>query len=53
MRPPLDSVPTADIAGDERALNDRRAAILEAVVTEYIGTAEPVEIGRASCRERV
>jgi heat-inducible transcriptional repressor len=29
-------------AADERALNDRRAAILEAVVTEYIGTAEPV-----------
>ena len=27
---------------DERALNARRAAILEAVVTEYIGTAEPV-----------
>src|ERR1700728_5116157 len=42
MTPPLDSVPTADVAGDERALNDRRAAILEAVVTEYIGTAEPV-----------
>jgi heat-inducible transcriptional repressor len=33
--------PAAD-DGDERALNDRRAAILEAVVTEYIGTAEPV-----------
>jgi heat-inducible transcriptional repressor len=42
MTPPLDAVPTADAAGDERALNDRRAAILEAVVTEYIGTAEPV-----------
>jgi heat-inducible transcriptional repressor len=42
MTPPLDSVPTGDLAGDERALNDRRAAILEAVVTEYIGTAEPV-----------
>ena len=42
MTPPLDSIPTADVAGDERALNDRRAAILEAVVTEYIGTAEPV-----------
>ena len=27
---------------DERALNDRQAAILEAVVTEYIGSAEPV-----------
>ncbi len=32
----------ADAAGDDRALNARRAAILEAVVTEYIGTAEPV-----------
>jgi heat-inducible transcriptional repressor len=42
MTPPPDSVPIADPAGDERALNDRRAAILEAVVTEYIGTAEPV-----------
>ncbi len=31
-----------DAAAEERALNDRRAAILEAVVTEYIGTAEPV-----------
>ena len=42
MTPPPDSVPLTDVAGDERALNDRRAAILEAVVTEYIGTAEPV-----------
>jgi heat-inducible transcriptional repressor len=42
MTPPPDSVPHADTAGDDRALNDRRAAILEAVVTEYIGTAEPV-----------
>jgi heat-inducible transcriptional repressor len=32
----------ADSSEDERALNSRRAAILEAVVTEYIGTAEPV-----------
>jgi heat-inducible transcriptional repressor len=37
-----DRVPPADAAGDARALNERRAAILEAVVTEYIGTAEPV-----------
>jgi heat-inducible transcriptional repressor len=29
-------------SGDPGDLNDRRAAILEAVVTEYIGTAEPV-----------
>jgi heat-inducible transcriptional repressor len=38
---PLADSPTADSA-EERALNARRAAILEAVVTEYIGTAEPV-----------
>ena len=42
MTPPADPAPPADVAGDERALNSRRAAILEAVVTEYIGTAEPV-----------
>jgi heat-inducible transcriptional repressor len=41
MTPPADRVPPADTT-DERALNERRAAILEAVVTEYIGTAEPV-----------
>ena len=37
-----DRVAPADASADERALNERRAAILEAVVTEYIGTAEPV-----------
>jgi heat-inducible transcriptional repressor len=37
-----DSAAPADASADERALNARRAAILEAVVTEYIGTAEPV-----------
>ena len=37
-----DRVPPADATADARALNERRAAILEAVVTEYIGTAEPV-----------
>ncbi len=42
MTPPPDSIPLTDVAGDECALNARRAAILEAVVTEYIGTAEPV-----------
>ena len=31
-----------DPRADERALNERQAAILEAVVTEYIGSAEPV-----------
>jgi heat-inducible transcriptional repressor len=40
---PAPSAPDAsDDAGGSRALNSRRAAILEAVVTEYIGTAEPV-----------
>ncbi len=42
MTPIPDSTPHTDAADDERALNARRAAILEAVVTEYIGTAEPV-----------
>ena len=42
MNPPSDPVTPSDVASDERALNARRAAILEAVVTEYIGTAEPV-----------
>jgi heat-inducible transcriptional repressor len=37
-----DPAPPTDVADDERALNARSAAILEAVVTEYIGTAEPV-----------
>jgi len=38
-----DPPPTpADDSADRRALNDRRAAILEAVVAEYIGSAEPV-----------
>jgi heat-inducible transcriptional repressor len=42
MTPPYaDSVPDVN-PGDERALSARRAAILEAIVTEYIGTAEPV-----------
>src|ERR1700722_12775496 len=41
MPPPPDPEPTSDTA-EERVLNARRAAILEAVVTEYIGTAEPV-----------
>ena len=42
----LETAPSGDAAGTEtsqvQALNTRRAAILEAVVTEYIGTAEPV-----------
>jgi heat-inducible transcriptional repressor len=37
-----DSAPPSDTDSDPEALNARRAAILEAVVTEYIGTAEPV-----------
>jgi heat-inducible transcriptional repressor len=42
MTPHPDAPSVPDAAPDERALNARRAAILEAVVTEYIGTAEPV-----------
>jgi len=32
----------SDEAGSDRALDSRKAAILEAVVTEYIGSAQPV-----------
>ena len=42
MNPPADTASSADTAADDGTLNARRAAILEAVVTEYIGTAEPV-----------
>jgi heat-inducible transcriptional repressor len=43
MNPPADTASNADsAASDDGTLNARRAAILEAVVTEYIGTAEPV-----------
>src|SRR5271170_3958695 len=42
MTPPSDQAPLADVAAGDDALNARRAAILEAVVTEYIVTAEPV-----------
>src|SRR5580700_8724051 len=34
--------PVTHVSPDRRALNERQAAILEAVVTEYIGSAEPV-----------
>jgi heat-inducible transcriptional repressor len=53
MTPPTDSAPFTDVAGDERALNARRAAILEAVVTEYIGTAEPVGSSHVANSPRV
>ena len=42
MTPNADSASAADTIGDDQGLNPRRAAILEAVVAEYIGTAEPV-----------
>jgi heat-inducible transcriptional repressor len=42
-----DSDPKADPAA-EPALNPRRAAILEAIVTEYIGSAEPVGSGHVA-----
>ena len=42
MTPRSASDPILDADGPDRAINERRAAILEAVVTEYIGTAEPV-----------
>src|SRR5580658_10259982 len=42
MTPPVRHTGPADPHAEARALNDRQAAILEAVVTEYIGSAEPV-----------
>jgi heat-inducible transcriptional repressor len=42
MTPHADRAVPSDIPSDDGGLNARRAAILEAVVTEYIGTAEPV-----------
>ena len=42
MTPHADQMHPADASGEGQELNPRRAAILEAVVTEYIGTAEPV-----------
>ena len=41
MTPNTDSASQHDDLGDSE-LNVRRAAILEAVVSQYIGTAEPV-----------
>jgi heat-inducible transcriptional repressor len=41
--PTIDHEPIA-----QRALDDRQAAILEAVVTEYIGTAQPVGSGHVA-----
>ena len=35
-------------AEPDHALDDRKAAILEAVVTEYIGTAQPVGSGHVA-----
>jgi heat-inducible transcriptional repressor len=42
MTPIADQVAPDAPEGDARELNYRQASILEAVVTEYIGTAEPV-----------
>ena len=42
MTPHADPASAADATVDDQGLNPRRAAILEAVVAEYIGTAEPV-----------
>ncbi|HWF15717.1 MAG TPA: heat-inducible transcriptional repressor HrcA [Acidimicrobiales bacterium] len=39
---PADPATRADASADDRALGERRAAILEAVVSQYIGSAEPV-----------
>jgi heat-inducible transcriptional repressor len=42
MTPTTHDADSAAAGEEERALGERRAAILEAVVTEYIGSAEPV-----------
>src|ERR1700735_1795758 len=42
MTPTAHRAASTDATAEGRALNDRQAAILEAVVTEYIGSAEPV-----------
>src|ERR1700735_4161363 len=42
MTPSTRHAGPVDQQAEARALNARRAAILEAVVTEYIGSAEPV-----------
>ena len=34
-------------------LDERKRKILKAIIQTYLETGEPVEIGRASCRERV
>jgi heat-inducible transcriptional repressor len=42
MTPTAHRAVSTDARAEGRALNERQAAILEAVVTEYIGSAEPV-----------
>ena len=42
MTPHADPTHPTDASGEDYELNARRAAILEAVVSQYIGTAEPV-----------
>lgn len=42
MTPNADPTDPTDASGEGHELNARRAAILEAVVNQYIGTAEPV-----------
>src|ERR1700735_2522554 len=42
MTPSTRHAGPVDQQAEARALNERQAAILEAVVTEYIGSAEPV-----------
>jgi heat-inducible transcriptional repressor len=48
MNPKADDTTHEGTSGDDAGLNARRAAILEAVVTEYIGTAEPVGSGHVA-----
>src|SRR6516162_8297067 len=53
MTPHADTVPTADPAEEGEGLHPRRAAILEAIVAEYIGTAEPVGSAHVANAPRV
>jgi len=52
MNPSTEFFPTID-SEDESGLNPRQAAILEAIVTEYIGTAEPVGSSHVAKAPRV
>ena len=53
MTPHADKAAPSGTPNDDSGLNARRAAILEAVVTEYIGSAEPVGSSHVANAPRV